>query len=1399
MTVKMTAKTAAKTAAEQKSSSLHGKIIHYRGMNSLKDIPKRADLLDKNTVAKVDDIIQNMGASGEEPLLFLPNTLKEFHEKDSNNVLRYKILLFGILPDGRKTSVILDGIRPYFEVRIPNNMEEKEFQVKVDSVVKEKYRGTSTTPLYRTHIEKFDKKRLFVRIHFNTLWDRKKAMVYFQDVLHWKTTTDDRNHYERVVCRNRNFSLCAWNIIKKATYKKESVSKLDKTFRVKIDNLVEYDGDIASDTALSHEKTLVGTWDIEAYTNTGEMPNADNKDDVVFMVGKTYHWRDEKNSLLDICLVSRPCNARADKLTIICRNEKELVVATFMLDAILQPDFIIGFNDGDFDWPFMIRKAVRYNVLSFIKNQLTMYNEQTWGKPKTIREQTQNILSWDCRAMRVKLEASTDAYSKTLTTPGSINVDVRTMFRKKYPTSQKSSLKYFLAISNLGGKEDMPISELFRIFKESVDIGLVVDMYTKKGQPVPEKVQKMLEVNKEKMADVAHYCTIDAKRCQELMQKVNILSDKREVSNVSHTSLYDAIYFADGMKVRNLVIAEGQTRGQLFSTRQKPYVGDGKYPGAYVFPPVKGPVKPKHTVREHKQSTPEWKNVSDADLETMEKLIYHEKDYTAKVVSFVTEGADEKEHVTISPFESPISEKLFYKHLAEEIKYPISGLDFSSLYPSIIMAYNLSPEYMIFDKREATRREKEGHTLHEINFEFNGVPMRGWSVRHDTSDGVNLLPGKTENKFGLYPYILKKLFDKRSAMKKEMKKFGKIKEKMETSHQASGEEYNKICFQFGYLNSKQKALKVFMNTFYGETGNKLSPFFVLEIAAGITTAGQRNIKMAAELVTKNGCKLYYGDTDSCYISCPAKFFKDFDRRYYGGQMTKVEYCTALVKETFVQIDVMKKLTNAHLIADNGTGFLKMAYEEVLYPAMFLLKKMYCGVEHQSLINFKPEVDHLFTKGISITRRDTAIVLKKVCGEVLMEILSIESLKTVYDIVMEKIKEIYEREWKIEDFKKTAVYKPSKQNISVRTFKRRMEERGDPLCPEPAPGERFEYVVVRKYPYKYDMQGRKTTISVADKWEYFTYAKANNLEIDLDYYMTGGIVGQFSQMVAYMPQFQVAPMDDTPEAYDISVKKNLLTAKKFIAGVCKKLANVPECQGASLKALYKIANNSYKENFNTVTGGADTKMMEYDSSKGSMYEHMKKILSPAIKKSSTYYAECYIQYMRKKYGKRIIYSLLKTFSNSRDPLLKYRTLYVGRVETNVRQTLNENAKLFNEIFDSKNKIIQEMISSMKDELGLDAVRAFDHEKIKDIPGIIKIAESADMARLEEQKEGIALLNKIYNTLSSAMSYLENTIAIVERLNYYISRERQENPRPPGITDEDERQSAIEYIKKNLIDF
>ena len=63
-----------------------------------------------------------------------------------------------------------------------------------------------------------------------------------------------------------------------------------------------------------------------------------------------------------------------------------------------------------------------------------------------------------------------------------------------------------------------------------------------------------------------------------------------------------------------------------------------------------------------------------------------------------------------------------------------------------------------------------------------------------------------------------------------------------------------------------------MNTFYGTAGDSKSPFFLRALAGGVTSAGQRNIKLVADFVKSRDFQIKYGDTDSLYLVPPERCF-----------------------------------------------------------------------------------------------------------------------------------------------------------------------------------------------------------------------------------------------------------------------------------------------------------------------------------------------------------------------------------------------------------------------------------------------------------------------------------------------------------------------------------------------
>ena len=142
-----------------------------------------------------------------------------------------------------------------------------------------------------------------------------------------------------------------------------------------------------------------------------------------------------------------------------------------------------------------------------------------------------------------------------------------------------------------------------------------------------------------------------------------------------------------------------------------------------------------------------------------------------------------------------------------------------------------------------------------VDSEFNGKPVIGSFKRHENDTA----------KMGLFPTVLLDLFNKRKQIKAQLKPLVAKKEQMEKKNDITSQEYEDLCFDIQKIDSKQKAAKVFMNTFYGEAGNQLSPVYLLQLAAGVTQFGRYTIGFALKFVRGKGFVVVYGDTDSLYV------------------------------------------------------------------------------------------------------------------------------------------------------------------------------------------------------------------------------------------------------------------------------------------------------------------------------------------------------------------------------------------------------------------------------------------------------------------------------------------------------------------------------------------------------
>ncbi|GET02589.1 DNA polymerase family B-domain-containing protein [Rhizophagus clarus] len=317
-------------------------------------------------------------------------------------------------------------------------------------------------------------------------------------------------------------------------------------------------------------------------------------------------------------------------------------------------------------------------------------------------------------------------------------------------------------------------------------------------------------------------------------------------------------------------------------------------------------------------------------------------------------------------------------------------------------------------------------------------------------------------------------------------------------------EYSSICFEYNSLNSKQKAIKLYMNSFY-------------------------------EFVKKKGFGLKYGDTDSLYLTCPDSCFEKCDLAYNGGKGTisKLEYWTEMVTIIMGVMEKLRNEVNSFLRLKTRLGYLEMAYKEVLFPVVFTGKKKYFGTKHEDAVNFS--LEDLFIRGIDTVKQGKSQLFKTIGDRIMNEVRDINNEHSLHKIVEDVLRDsiINIEQWNFEQFIETDAWKPDVNNISVQRFIGRMRGKYDSKIL--IPGERFSYVVTHP-DTTFDLHGRKLKPTKGEKMEFADVAKELGKELDLYHYFEKTIIGLYARFIMYDKKYEPEPssrimrIEDPDEKY-----------------------------------------------------------------------------------------------------------------------------------------------------------------------------------------------------------------------------------------------------------------------------
>lgn len=373
---------------------------------------------------------------------------------------------------------------------------------------------------------------------------------------------------------------------------------------------------------------------------------------------------------------------------------------------------------------------------------------------------------------------------------------------------------------------------------------------------------------------------------------------------------------------------------------------------------------------------------------------------------------------------APMCIPLIMEPLSNFYNDPVLVLDFQSLYPSMIIAYNLCFSTCLGHVPGPTDQVKQG-ALHQrlgcTSFKLpldvlNSIGSENINIApSDRSDGVMFV--KPNVRAGVLPAMLKEILETRKMVKDRMKK-------------SANDPLLKQMMDFCQL-----ALKLIANVTYGYTSASFSGRMpCIDVADSIVGLGRRTLENAMAVVEKewSNCKVVYGDTDSMFVLCRGS--------------TREEAFS-------IGEQISQRVTSMN------PRPVKLNFEKVYHPCVLQSKKRYVGWKFENARAVEGTFD---AKGIETVRRDTCGAVQKILMKSLRMLFTDPDLSRIKAYQQKQFRKILTQRISLEDFifskeVKLGSYAAGRlppPAALVAEKKMRRDQRKEPLYKE-----RVRYVVV----------------------------------------------------------------------------------------------------------------------------------------------------------------------------------------------------------------------------------------------------------------------------------------------------------------------------------------------------
>jgi len=259
----------------------------------------------------------------------------------------------------------------------------------------------------------------------------------------------------------------------------------------------------------------------------------------------------------------------------------------------------------------------------------------------------------------------------------------------------------------------------------------------------------------------------------------------------------------------------------------------------------------------------------------------------------------------------------------------IVSFDLNSLYPHLMLQYNMSPETIM---PEVTNGVNVTNCLDKTRPE---------AKYPDCSIAANGVQFDKSHK-GVIPFIIEQVYSERSEIKKSM--LG-IEQQLQSTP-INSQEHTKLEKIHVELNTMQHAIKIMMNSLYGAMANRWFRYYDMRMAEAITKSGQLSIRWAENTVNDymnkilNTNKVDYVvavDTDSLYINFKPLVDKmEMDPR---DKSKIVDFLSKVGQEKFEPL-FQKTYDELHQYMNSYANRMVMKREAISDSGIWTAKKRY---------------------------------------------------------------------------------------------------------------------------------------------------------------------------------------------------------------------------------------------------------------------------------------------------------------------------------------------------------------------------------------------------------------------------------------------------------------------------